>query len=72
MARSGAFGTVELGADIACGDGVAAGMIRRDELLKSRDVLGERAGAFEERGGRRSGANGVVCRGCLFEGVGAL
>jgi hypothetical protein len=47
-------------------------MFRRDELIESRDVLGERAGAFEERGGRRSGADGVVCRGCLFEGVGAL
>jgi hypothetical protein len=35
--------------------------------------LGERAGAFEERGGRRSGADGVVCLGCLLEGdVGAL
>jgi hypothetical protein len=34
--------------------------------------LGERAGAFEERGGRRSGADGVVCLGCLLEGVGTL
>ena len=63
---------MELVADIVCGDGVAAGMFRRDELLKSRDVLGERAGAFEERGGRRSGADGVVCLGCLLEGVGTL
>jgi hypothetical protein len=67
-----AFGTVELGADSGCSDGVAAGMFHRDELLKSRDVLGERAGAFEERGGHWSGADGVVCRGCLFEGVRAL
>jgi hypothetical protein len=57
------------GADLAC-EGVTAGGFRRD--VESRDVSrggarSERKGAFVlEHGGRRLGADGVVCRGCLY------